>query len=95
VHKKSTLSYTYDHVNTQLGSNHGYEWGKFNDGVGEPEHVPNETNKPSNGWERAFTPKDTEVARADATENEHARVIPEGSLVEQDGDEKEPEARAI
>ena len=56
VHKKSTLSYTYDHVNTQLGSNQGYEWGKFNDGVGEPEHVPKETNKPSNGWERAFTP---------------------------------------
>jgi len=70
VHKKSTLAYTYDHVKTQLDSNLGYEYGKFNDGVGEPDHVPKETNPATNApFDRAFTPKDTEAARKAAEEN--------------------------
>jgi hypothetical protein len=82
VHKKSTLAYTYDHVKTQLDSSLGYEYGKFNDGVGEPDHVPKETNPSTNPpFDRAFTPKDTEVARGLSNVNEHSRVIPEGSLV--------------
>lgn len=92
VHKKSTLAYTYDHVKTQLDSNLGYEWGKFNDGVGEPDHVPKETNKSTSPLERAFTPKDTEESRKLATDNEHTRVVPlpEGTLVGQDSDDCEP-----
>lgn len=90
------MAYTYDHVKTQLDSNLGYEYGKFNDNVGEPEHVPKETNPSTNApFDRAFTPADTKTSRKLSDDNQHARVIPEGSLVQEEPVTPEPKCGFI